>query len=472
MEFLGRARESRLLRQWSERTDRSFLTVLYGRRRIGKTRLVEESFNDARLYKFEGLQAQSTREQQRLFLSRLADATGKNELRLIQSASWTDLLILLSQILGDEPVVVFFDEFQWMAGERTNLVSSLKYVWDNYLAKRNRVHLIVCGSVGSFLVRKVIRSKALYGRINLEMNLGPLPLPEICRVFRPERSLQEVAELYMAVGGVPQYLEMVDPKRSVRANLYDLCFSPEGYLVHEFERIFASHFGSNQHYRRVLMVLAKRPTASRQELQRACRVESGGRMTEYLENLETAGFIEKYSPVGKPNALRTVRFRVSDPYVRFYFRFIHPARRKIQESQGTWSFARFVPDAKYRVWTGLAFEHLCRQHSRRIAERLGFGAVNYEAGSWFSRSTNAAGAQVDLLFLRADRVATVCEIRFQAAKVGKGIIREVEQKVEALRGLRGYTIERVLISASPVTVDLDREGYFNRVLYLDDLFGH
>lgn len=471
MEFLGRARECQLLQRWSEKTERSFLSVLYGRRRIGKTRLVEESFNDVKLYKFEGLQAQATREQQRLFLSRLAEATGKNELRLIQSASWTDLLILLSQVLGDEPAVVFFDEFQWMAGERTKLVSSLKYVWDNYFAKRNRVHLILCGSVCSFLVRKVIHSKALYGRINLEMNLGPLPLPDIRHVFHPERSLQEVAELYMAVGGVPQYLEMVDPKRSVRANLCDLCFSPEGYLVQEFDRIFASHFGSNQHYRRLVMALAKRPNASRQELQKACRVDSGGRITECLENLEAAGFIEKYSPVDRPDAQRTIRFRVSDPYVRFYFRFIHPSRRKIQQPQGSLDFAQFVPDAKYRVWAGLAFEHLCRQHSRRIAERLGFGAVNFEAGSWFSKSADGAGAQIDLLFLRADRVATVCEIRFQAAKIGKGIVREIDQKVQTLRVPRGYTVERVLISASPITADLEREGYFNRVLYLDDLFG-
>ena len=130
-----------------------------------------------------------------------------------------------------------------------------------------------------------------------------------------------------------------------------------------------------------------------------------------------------------------------------------------------------MPDAKYRVWAGLAFEHLCRQHSRQIAERLGFGAVNFEAGSWFSKSADGAGAQIDLLFLRADRVATVCEIRFQAANIGKGIVREVEHKVQTLRVPRGYTVERVLISASPITADLEREGYFNRILYLEDLFG-
>ena len=106
MEFLGRKYETGLLRQWLDKVDEPMLTVLYGRRRIGKTRLVEESFKDARVWKFEGLEGQSTREQQRLFLDRLSDMTGRSELRLIRSASWTDLLILLSEALGDKPAVV------------------------------------------------------------------------------------------------------------------------------------------------------------------------------------------------------------------------------------------------------------------------------------------------------------------------------------------------------------------------------
>ncbi len=476
MQFLGRVQEKALLRSWANETNGSYLSVIYGRRRIGKTRLVEESFKDATLFKFEGLEGQPTNEQQRQFLARLAELSGKPEYRLIKTSRWTDILIILSNYLSEyasnkKPVVVFFDEFQWMASGRTKLVSNLKYVWDNYFMKNNRVHLILCGSACSFLVKKVIRSKALYGRINLEINVKQLQLPEIKNVFQPKRSLWDVVELYMALGGVPQYLEMVDPSRSVRANLERLCFLRNGYLVNEFERIFASHFGTNQHYRRILMHLARNSFASREKLQVVCNLASGGRVTGYLQDLEMAGLVERYTPVDKPRATRVNRYRIVDPYLLFYFRFIQPSLRKIRESTAEPVFSRFVPDRKHDVWRGLAFELVCFQHSHIVAEKLGFSAVNYECGSWFSQAPGQARHQIDLLFVRADRVITLCEIKFQDKKIGKGIIAEVEKKRQGLANPKRFTVETVLVTASDVTEDLKKEKYFNQIVQLEDLFG-
>ena len=159
-----------------------------------------------------------------------------------------------------------------------------------------------------------------------------------------------------------------------------------------------------------------------------------------------------------------------DPYLLFYFHFIHPVRKKIEISRGDPIFSHYVPERKYSAWKGLAFEFLCFQSGQLIAEKLGFGAVNYEFGSWFSRNRNQDGGQIDLLFIRADRVITLCEIKFQDGKVGKDIMAEVEKKRNVLPNPKGYTIETVLISASPVTDDLAREKYFNRILLLENLF--
>lgn len=476
MKFIGRTHELKLLRELTFKGGSSSrLTVLYGRRRVGKTRLVEESFKDLPLLKFEGLEGQSTAAQQREFLRCLAEISGKQEYRLIRTTQWTDLLILLADFISDRykgrPVVVFLDEFQWLAAGRTKLVSSLKYVWDNHLKKMKNLHLILCGSICSFLVNKIIHSRALYGRIDLELHLEPLTLPEITALFHPRRSLREVVELYMAVGGVPQYLERIDPAQSVRLNLERLCFSRGGYLVDEFDRIFVSHFGTNQHFRKILSVLAKKAFASREQLQKACHLASGGRITEYLDDLELAGFIESYRPVDKPEATKIRRFRIADPYLLFYFQFIHPSIRKINRTGSKAFFKNYVPDNRYDVWRGYAFESICIKHSQLISEILGFGAVQFESGSWFSRSSNAEVSQIDLVFLRADKVVTICEIKFRERKIGKGVISEVERKCKAFPNPKGWTIETVLITASPPTKDLANERYFNRILLLEDLFG-
>lgn len=463
-----------MLRQWKDETNGSYISVIYGRRRVGKTRLVEETFKDAELFKFEGLEGQSTREQQRQFLARLSEISGKYEYKLIKTTKWADILILLSEYItdhfNDKPVVVFFDEFQWIAAGNTKLVSSLKYVWDNYFTKKNRVHLILCGSVCSFIVKKVLKSKALYGRVNLEINLKPLFLPEIKQVFRPRRSLRDVVELYMVLGGIPKYLELVAPAASVRSNIEKLCFTPNGYLVNEFERIFASHFGTNQHYRRILMTLGKNNYASRDQLQKSSGISSGGRISEYLEDLVTAGFIDRYAPVDKPNAVRINRYKIIDPYLLFYFRFIQPNIKKIQQGAIEPHFTQFVSDKEYDIWCELAFEFVCMQHSHLIAERLGFSSVRYEVGSWFNRSSDKQSGQIDLLYIRADRVIILCEVKFRNTKIGREIIEEIERKKQALFNPKRYTIETVLISASQVTEDLKDEKYFNRILSLEDIF--
>ncbi len=471
MEFMGRSEEISQLCNWNKSGRPAFLSVIYGRRRIGKTRLVEETFKKSRLLTFEGLEGQSTKEQQMQFLARLASISGRKEYQLIKSASWTEILILLSDYIGKRPTIIFLDEFQWLAASRSKLVSSFKYVWDNYFCKNNNVHVILCGSVCSFLLKKVIRSKALYGRIDLEINLKPLQLPEIKNLFRPKRSLRDVVEMYMSLGGVPQYLKMVDPSLSVRANLENLCFSPNGYLVNEFERLFASHFGTNRHYRKILLILAKHSFATREELQKGCNLDSGGRITRYLEDLETAGFIERYVPVDKPSASKINRFRIVDPYLIFYFRFIQSALKKINQPGRSPNFSSFVPDKRYYVWCGQAFESLCLAHSHLISEKLGFSAVNYNYGSWFSRQPDYKGFQIDLMFLRDDRVITICEMKFQDAKIGKNIIPEIARKRSLLPNPKNFTIETVLITASPATKELINERYFNRILTLSQLFG-
>lgn len=468
MNFIGRKAEmERLQTAWNQRESK--LTVIYGRRRVGKTRLIEEAFHSQKLIIFEGLEGQPSAAQQKTFLEQLAKISGQKSYEQFQASNWIDILILLSNYLGRQKTIVLFDEFQWMASERKELVSHLKYCWDNYFTKKNNIHLILCGSISSFLVRKVIQSKALYGRVDLEMHLKSLAIQEMKNFFRPPRSPREWVEIYLCMGGIPQYLKMIDPAQSAGKNIETLCFSKEGYLVHDFERIFVSHFGKNRHYKDILLGLAAKAFRSREELQKICRLPTGGRLSEYLEELELADFIEGYSPVHKPEAEKIKRYRLCDPYLLFYFRFIHPHLRKIRQGEGEVRLSRFVSDQQYAIWQGLAFEQFCYRHHALIAEKLGFGAVRYECGPWFRRADLKSGAQIDMLFIRADHILTLCEIKFQSQPIGKEIISPIEKKVAALKNHFRETIEKVLITASPPTANLQQEGYFHRILTLDTL---
>lgn len=337
-QFVGREAQVRSLRGFFERPPRSKITAIHGRRRIGKTRLVREAYRDARLLSFEGLEGAGSAEQRKHFRNTLYRHSGLESHRIASASDWTDLLLLLlAEYVKQEPCVLFFDEFPWMAAGRTELVSKLKYVWDQVLAQEARVHLVLCGSVSSFLVDKVIRSRALYGRIDEVIELGPLGFHEVAPGFFGRRSTLEAPEYYLAFGGVPRYLELHDDRRSIPQNLSELCFRPGAYFLDELDRLFVSHFGKVRHYRDIVELLARRGFATRPQIGGHLGLDSGGRLSELLDDLCLAGLVEPYSPVHNPTSTYLRRFRIRDPFLRFY---------------------------------GLAFEHFCGQHAGLIARKV------------------------------------------------------------------------------------------------------
>jgi hypothetical protein len=369
---------------------------------------------------------------------------------------------------------VLFDELQWMAAEKPGLVSRLKFVWDNHFLKRNCVHLVLCGSVSSFLVKRVVNSKALYGRIDLVLHLRAMPLRELGEAFMGPRSPYEQLEYYLAVGGIPKYFELFDASASTRLNLHRLCFSRDAFFFNEFDRLFVSHFGKSPHYRAVVRCLAATSFLSRPSLIAQASLGEGGSATRILEELDLAEFTETYGPIGNEDARMLKRYRIADNFLRFYFSFIFPKRRQMRPTP--LPLHQALPDSRLAVWKGLAFEQFCRRNAHALATLLGFSAVRYDFGPWFGRVDMKSGAQVDLLFKRADNVLTLCEVKHRKT-VGTETVAEVQDKVEVLlnsplnRG-REFTIEKVLVSVYPPSQSLVKEGYFSRVLTLDELLPH
>lgn len=468
--IVGRSEELNLLKSWDKNS--SHITIIHGRRRVGKTRLIHEAIGNFRSFFFEGLEAQKTRAQQRHFIAELYRQTGNELHRMLQPGSWRDLLIALSASLGKEPVVVCLDEVQWTAAFRNEFVSELKYVWDNYFLRNNNVHLILCGSVSSFLVGRVVHSKALFGRVHSVLHLQPLRFSDVRKGYFPTLSPISALHFYLSLGGVPLYLNMCDSKKAPQQALLELCASQGSPLLHEPETLFISHFGKKTIYRKIIQYLSSISSAHRAQIAKACGVSLGGGLSKYLDELILAGFVTRVERIGsssRTRVSRNTRYRLGDPFLSFFNTFIARHLKKIEAGTFSATVPHIFPEHLFYQWAGLAFERFCLVHTDLIATLLGFGAVSYECGSYVERGTKGkAGLQIDLLFQRKDRVLTVCEIKYKQA-LGPEIIEEVKNKISLLPPTMKAVAEPVLISALPPQKEVYEQRYFSRILTMDDL---
>lgn len=461
--FWGRDAEIALLRQknWRKQAE---LIILYGRRRVGKTSLVEHAYQNDVVWKFEGLEGESVNKQIKNFLAALSDYTGQSRAVSHSIRDWHDSLKLLVELLPKKRMVLFFDEFQWLADMKSGFVSLFKYFWDNHFKNYAGLRVVLCGSVSSFMVKKVIRSKALYGRVDTEMNLTPLKIRETGQFFTPAKTLGELIQINMIFGGIPQYLQQLQPGYSLIQNLNEQAFRPHGYFFQEYRRLFISHFSQNSLYEKIIHSLSYGPRSA-EDVARACEVQTGGTLTERLVDLELAGFVRKETPFDKGPKSKLVRYRLDDEYLHFYFRFIKPNIPKILS--GRFSFEFLFPHRDFKQWEGYAFERLCCKNADELARVLGFSGINYQSGPWFVRGDqNQDGAQVDLVFQRADSVLTICELKYAKELNSAQLIRNFERKCEALE-LRfpHFGQQKVLLLGKPCPLNPTMRKYFDKILF-------
>lgn len=473
--FIGRDYEIGLLSDEKKKAvDRASLIVVYGRRRVGKTRLITEFYRDNNLWKFDGIENDGKQGQIKNILDQLSIYTGDVYYKSVLCTSWIDLLRLLDRALASTKnrynAAVLLDELSYMASREQELVAALKWAWDNLWQDKKGFTLILCGSVASFMVNKVLKSSSLYGRINLEICLRPLSLPEVWDFFGRRKSIKEICNLYMFCGGVPEYLNQIDPAKSVSENIVELALTREGYFIHEFDRIFKDIFREEQIYKKIILVLSKNKNLKVPEMTNLLKVSKGGGFIECLENLELAGFIKEMSPFDRPQESKLKRYRLEDEYLHFYFKFIFPNLDKIQEVSGS-SFAHtLLTGASYKSWAGFAFERLCLKHVNFIIRYLGIDQLVKDYGPYYNRMSNTKeGVQIDLMMVRHDPVVTICEMKYYDGLVGKWIMNEMEKKVELL-GETKKTIEKVLITTEGITKDLADSNYFSRTILIDELF--
>jgi len=469
--FIGREGELQVLREGLE-SPASELCVLYGRRRIGKTTLLEEFVKDQPAF-FYVAGRESKSQQLKRFVRELGDAVGDPLTGRVRVSTWEEAFTLVDRSIepfcerhGCKKAILILDEFQWMCNGAAELLSDLQRFWDKRWRDKGNVYLILCGSAISFMLGEVLSRKSpLFGRRTRSFDLRPFSAAEAQQLLSGKGRF-EVAESYLAVGGVPKYLEVLKGHPSFRKAVAREGFSASGYFVDEVRFVLGEQLRETEHYFRLLRHLA-RGGMGVTELENATGIPSGQIMF-YLERLQLLGFVTRHIPFGARTSSKKVRYRLDDYFLRFYFAFIDPNSERIRRSRRGISFDE-ITKAGWDRHAGLCFEQFVRDHAELVA-----GALGHEfrdSGTYWQRPTKRKpGVQIDVVIGCTDGVTLICECKWSRNKAGLDAVEGVRKRSTLFPNSRGDTLKLVLVSAGGVSRDVRRQKDIG-VVTLDELFG-
>ncbi len=470
--LVGRQEEIQILKDLYQ-NKRSEFVALYGRRRVGKTFLVKELFKDKFTFQITGLSRPDFQLQINNFYATLGrfDKTIREESK---PTTWFDAFQMLIDYLEKDTSdrkAVFIDELPWFDTPKSDFVSSLEHFWNAWAYYRDDIFLVVCGSATSWMINELINNHGgLHNRVTKRIHLQPFTLHET-EVFLKEKGCvydrYQIVQLYMAVGGIPFYLEQIDASKSVTQNIDALFFSTEGTLRTEFNNLYRSLFKKHERHIAIIEALAtKAQGLNRKALVKSSGLSSGGTLSKILTELEECGFIKKYFPFGK--TARNSLFQLTDPYSLFYLKFV-----KTSKASGTGAWLAQIDQPKWRAWSGYAFEYVCFYHIDLIKKSLGISGIYSEVSAWRS-SASSKGAQIDLLIDRRDRVINICEIKFSEATfvITKSYADNLRNKLATFRQTTGTkkSLFLTFITTFGVTQNKYAMSLVQNSLTMDELF--
>jgi len=415
-------------------SDEAELVAIYGRRRVGKTFLVRSFYKDRLIFELSGIHNAKLSDQLESFTLSL-QKTMESEVPLAAPDSWIKAFHMLEQYLSTKlnkiKLVIFFDEFPWLHSQKSSFLPAFEHFWNTWGSKQSNLVVVICGSAASWMIENIVRNKGgLHNRITRQIRLLPFNLSET-EIYLQSRGVNldryQLLQLFMTMGGIPQYLKAVQPGESAAQNIDSLCFVKDGVLKEEFKSLYQSLFDNAVHHETVVRALSKKKQGlTRNEIMVACNLSSGGTTTRLLEELEESGFITQYIPFQK-NVKDSI-YKLSDEYSLFYLKFIENSKAT---GAGTW--LRISLGQSYNSWSGFAFEAICQKHVLQIKKALGIEGIHVEPSVWrYVPGKNEQGAQIDLLLDRDDRCINVCEMKFSTSEfvIDKRYSSELKSKLE------------------------------------------
>lgn len=458
--------------------------VLYGRRRIGKTFLIEALYGTQKGCYFQstGIKEGKLKEQLEQFAKEIG-CHFYHGANIQTPTSWLGAFESLTKAMNSVPrnkkIVVFLDELPWMCTKRSRLLQAIDYYWNQHWKRDTRLKLVVCGSSASWMIKKILHHKGgLHNRNTRTILLKPFTLKETKKFFEKMRvklSDEQVAQFYMICGGVPYYLSQIKKGKSVAQMIDVLCFQQEGMFYQEFDKLFASLFDEAEHYKELIYLIAnKHEGVSRVDIEKKSKYASSGTLTDKLKELEDAGFIQSFLPID--HQTRGIYFRIIDEYCYFYLKWILPIKNTLvvkERDNKYWSSK--IGQPAYYNWLGYAFESLCYKHIHEIKKALDI-TVSTNVGVWRytpKSHEESTGVQIDMLFDRDDGIVSLCEIKYtkEPFSIDKAYAQNLKNKVAVYKTQTRSKkqINIVLITANGLKVNSYSEDLISQVVILEQL---
>lgn len=409
--IIGRKEEIEQLNRAHDSENSEFVAV-YGRRRVGKTYLVRQTFCERFTFQYTGALNVSNQDQLEEFYNSLLSQGLPDDSSAPKT--WFQAFHLLEALIESSPhkrKIIFLDELPWMDSPNSKFVPAFEHFWNGWASARNDILLIICGSATSWIINKIFRNKGgLYNRVTYRLKIQQFSLAECEELAQyqglpPNRNM--ILEGYMVMGGVPYYWSKLDPAKSMAQNINTLFLEENGVLRDEFNFIYASIFNKPEKYLKVVEALSgKKSGLTRDEISKKGKLDNNGQLSGILEDLIECGFIRKYCHTDKK--IRDAIYQLVDCYTLFYYQFVRNAYNVDDEY-----WTKLLRTPTYNTWCGLAFERVCLLHSIQIKAALGISGIMANIFSWHVKGNDVhPGVQIDLLIDRSDNVINICEMKY------------------------------------------------------------
>lgn len=476
--MIGRKKETTELNKLYDKNSAEFVAI-YGRRRVGKTYLVDETFSGRITFRHAGLAPEDQKDDigqlknqlEHFYKSLLLHGMEECE----KPKNWFDAFFLLEKFLqkidAGTKQLIFIDELPWLDTPRSNFIQAFEGFWNTWACHRKNLMLVVCGSANSWILDKLINAHGgLYNRVTHEMKLSPFTLSE-CEDFYKANNVKisryDIVQSYMVFGGIPFYLGYVNGEYSLPQNIDNICFAKNAPLRDEYDRLFASAFENPDYIKAIVNLLGtKNAGYTRAEILEKLDISDGETFTKSLKALLASDFIVKYYPFGLSK--RSVHYKLVDPFCIFYHHFmknLKTTNEKFWQQNNT--------SQSLSSWRGFAFENVCFKHVEQCKKALGISGVVTQTSAWSKRPDDEEGTQIDLLIIRDDNVTNMCELKFYSGEyeVDKPYYKTLLTRESLLQKMVSPKV--VIRSTLITTFELKKNEYssvFSNVILMDDLF--
>ncbi|NEW60150.1 AAA family ATPase [Sulfurovum sp. bin170] len=467
--FVAREEELSELSSLLTKKSSSF-TVVYGRRRVGKTETVRHFIKENNLLSLEvtGVYGATKATQINAFVRKIERASRGEIVAVGRLKEWQDVFFLLEDYissLGSEKKVIFLDELPWLDTHRSGFLSAFSEFWNDFCTRKSDIILIVCGSATSYMINRIVKNrKTLHNRVTQKLNMQPFKLRATKKLLEAKNcrySNKSIVDTYIVLGGVAKYINDMDCTKHQLENISFQCFSRNGLLVTEYQELYESLFQNSQWHYKVMNLLSSKWSGYIQKDIAQALNTSASVVKKVLEELELSGFITSVTQFGKTT--REKVYRATDSFSYFY--------NKWMEKHQNIEWRNVALSQQYKIWSGFAFENICHIHTDEIKEVLGVSGVNTQTHYWSHKGEK--GTQIDMLLEYTDGSKNIdiieCKYHDDKFSISKKYYYELRDKISVFneQTKSRYNIRLIFVTMFGVV----RNEYYNELVYRDVLIG-